>query len=72
MIKLMLKLFAVVPPEDYARSILQPGSSQDTSMPTTLALLNSAAIPNPMPSTGEQDRTDVMYKLFQTLIAKVC
>ena len=58
--------------EDYARSILQPGSSQDTSMPTTLALLNNAAIPHPMPDTEEQHREDVMYKLFQTLSAKVC
>jgi hypothetical protein len=41
-------------------------------MPTTLALLNNAAIPHPMSATDEQDRTDVMYKLFQTLTAKVC
>ena len=58
--------------EDYARSILQPGSSQDTSMPTTLALLNNVAIPHPIPDNEEQDREDVMYKLFQTLSAKVC
>ena len=54
--------------EDYARSILQPGSSQDTAMPRTLVLLNNIMVPHPIP---EQERKDVMYKLFQTLKTKV-
>lgn len=57
--------------EDYARSILQPGSSQDTAMPRTLVLLNNLVVPHHMPGAEEQERKDVMYKLFQTLKTKV-
>ena len=57
--------------EDYARSILQPGSSQDTAMPRTLVLLNNIVVPHPMPGSDNRERRDVMYKLFETLKTKV-
>ena len=46
--------------EDYARSIIQPGSTQRTAMLTTLQLLNSMAIPQ-----DSKNRTDIMYKVAQ-------
>ena len=72
MFHLKLRSFNIIHLEDYARSILQPGSSQDTSMTRTLALLNNLVIPHIMPGTDDQERTDVMYRLFQTLSKRVC
>ena len=67
-----MNFYLILWSEDYARSIIQPGSSQDTSMTRTLVLLNNVAIPHAGPGIDEQQRTDVMYKLSQTLNAKVC
>ena len=58
--------------EDYARSILQPGSSEDTSMPRTLVLLNNIAIPRHISGVDDKDRKNIMDNLFQTLKEKVC
>ena len=57
--------------EDYARSILQPGSSEDTSMPRTLVLLNNIAIPRHISGVDDKDRKNIMDSLFQTLKEKV-
>ena len=57
--------------EDYARSILQPGSSEDTSMPRTLVLLNNIAIPRHISGVDNKDRKNIMDNLFQTLKEKV-
>lgn len=49
--------------EDYARSIIQPGStSQKTAMLTTLSQLNDMAIPKH--NAHNEDRQDVMFKVF--------
>ena len=46
--------------EDYARSIIQPGSTQKTAMLTTLQNLNEMSIPQ-----DATNRTDLMYKVYQ-------
>ena len=46
--------------EDYARSIIQPGSTQRTAMLTTLQMLNEMSIPQ-----DTSNRTDIMYKVYK-------
>ena len=46
--------------EDYARSIIQPGSTQKTAMLTTLKMLNAMSIPQ-----DASNRTDIMFKVYQ-------
>lgn len=57
--------------EDYARSIIQPGSTQSTAMLSALEQLNNMAIPTH--DGGGQllhgtQRGDIMYKLYMLLV----
>jgi len=53
--------------EDYARSIIQPGSTQQTAMLTTLDELNSMAIPDIQKDDGAAPRTDLLFKVLKIL-----
>ena len=61
--------------EDYARSIIEPGSSQTTSMQAALQQLHNLSVPNlEVVSTGFLRRTlrsDIFYKLFLAINGKV-
>ena len=61
--------------EDYARSIIEPGSSQTTSMQAALQLLHNLSVPNlEVESSGLLRRTlrsDIFYKLFLAINGKV-
>ena len=61
--------------EDYARSIIEPGSSQTTSMQAALQQLHNLSVPNlEVVANGFLRRTlrsDIFYKLFLAINGKV-
>ena len=61
--------------EDYARSIIEPGSSQATSMQAALQQLHNLSVPNlEVVANGFLRRTlrsDIFYKLFLAINGKV-
>lgn len=63
--------------EDYARSIVEPGSSQETSLQRALVELHNLSIPHlPFKKLthdflGRPQRQDIFYKLFLMINSEV-